>query len=125
MIRTLASLLLPLTAIAKKPSEDRFSKFHAKALSAAPLKLDDALYDKLTAIPRDYAVVVLLTALEIRFKCQLCRDFQPEWDLLARSWTKGDKAGESRVIFGTLDFLDGKNTFQSVCDELSPLYHAL
>jgi hypothetical protein len=107
--------LLPAAALAaKKPAADKFEQFHTKALSSAPLKLDDSVYAKLTAAPRDYSVAVLLTALEARFGCALCREFQPEWDLLSKSWTKGDKQGESRLIFGTLDFIDGKNTFQSV-----------
>jgi oligosaccharyltransferase complex subunit gamma len=110
------TFLLPLTAIAaKKSTVDRFQQFHTKALSSTPLKLVDSLYDQLTTTPRDYSVAVLLTALEARFGCALCQDFQPEWEILARSWTKGDKSGESRLIFGTLDFADGKNTFQSVC----------
>ena len=93
--RLLAVSLLPFTALAaKKPSNDRFSDFRAKSLSSTPLKLDDAVYNKLTQAPRDYAVAVLLTALETRFGCQLCREFQPEWDLLAKSWTKGDRTGE-------------------------------
>jgi oligosaccharyltransferase complex subunit gamma len=45
----------------------------------------------------------------------LCREFQPEWELLAKSWTKGDKKSESRLVYGTLDFTDGKATFQGVC----------
>lgn len=108
-------ILLPLTAFAaNKSAVDRFQEFHSKALSSAPLKLVDSIYDKLTATPRDYSVAVLLTALESRFGCQLCQEFQPEWEILARSWTKGDKSGESRLVYGTLDFADGKNTFQSV-----------
>ena len=113
--KALALSLLPLAALgAKKPAADKFEEFHSKALSSPPLKLDDATYGKLTSTPRDYSVAVLLTALEVRFGCQLCRDFQPEWDLLAKSWTKGDKKGESRLVYGTLDFVDGKGTFQSV-----------
>jgi oligosaccharyltransferase complex subunit gamma len=110
--QSLTLLLLPLTAFAaKKPVVDKFTDYHAKA---APLKLADSSYDKLIATPRDYSVAVLLTALESRFGCQLCREFQPEWDLLAKTWTKGDKTGTSRLVYGTLDFADGKNTFQSV-----------
>lgn len=113
--QTLVLGLLPLTAIAaKKESVDRFTDFHKKAQSSSPLKLTDSIYDKLTSAPRDYSVVVLLTALEQRFGCQLCREFQPEWELLAKSWAKGDKKGESRLIYGTLDFGDGKQTFTSV-----------
>lgn len=114
-LKGLVFSLLPVAAIAaKKPAVDKFQLFHSKALSSSPLKLDDAIYGQLTSAPRDYSVAVLLTALESRFGCQLCREFQPEWDLLSKSWTKGDKKGESRLIYGTLDFTDGKNTFQSV-----------
>lgn len=116
VFQALTALLLPLTALAaKKPSGDKFQEFHSKQVSAsAPLKLNDASYADLTTAPRDYSVAVLLTALEARFGCGLCQEFQPEWNLLAKSWVKGDRSGESRLVFGTLDFTDGKGTFQSV-----------
>ncbi|KAK6429703.1 oligosaccharyl transferase subunit ost3/OST6 [Oleoguttula sp. CCFEE 5521] len=120
----LTASLLPLTALAaKKAPTDRFGKFQSKALSSSSpaIKLDDASYADLTKAPRDYSVAVLLTALEARFGCGLCRDFQPEWDLLARSWTKGDKQGEGRLLYGTLDFSDGKGTFQSLQLQTAPV----
>lgn len=114
LLKLLAVSILSLGVFAaKRPKADRFADFHAQSLTA-PVKLNDKSYGELTKAPRDYAVAVLLTALEPRFGCQLCREFQPEWDLLARAWAKGDKAGDSRLVFGTLDFLDGKQTFQSV-----------
>ncbi len=108
------SLFAAGSLAAKKSNGDRFEEFHSKALSSTPVKITDASYGKLTNAPRDYTAFVLLTALESRFGCGMCRDFQPEWDLLARSWTRGDKAGESRLIFGTLDFADGRDTFMAV-----------
>lgn len=30
------------------------------------------------------------------------------------SWVKGDKVGELRVLFGILDFVDGREIFMSV-----------
>jgi hypothetical protein len=122
LLSLVTAALLPLAALAaKKPTGDLFSKYNAKQLSASgSFKLDDKTYGQLTKAPRDYSVAVLLTALEARFGCGLCNDFQPEYDLLAKSWSKGDKAGEGRLLFGTLDFLDGKATFQSVrCPEMS------
>ena len=108
--------LLPFNgSTAKKPSLAVFDDFHSRFLSSAPLILDDSSYDSLTKAPRDYGVAVLLTALEARFGCVLCRDFQPEWDILAKSWARGDKKGNTRMLFGTLDFTDGKATFQKVC----------
>lgn len=116
----LISYLLPLGALtAKTPKAERYDTFHAKQLSSsgAPLKLDDKSYSELTKSPRDYSVAVLLTALDARFGCALCHDFQPEWEALSKSWVKGDKNSESRLIYGTLDFTDGKDTFQRVCKE--------
>ena len=116
-----AIALLPFTSLAaKKPTTDRFADHHAKQLSnGGPVKLTDSTYDKLIKAPRDYSVAVLLTALDSRFGCNLCNEFQPEWELLSRSWAKGDKAGAGRLLFGTLDFTDGKATFQSVCQSVS------
>jgi len=109
----LSVLVLPLATFgAKKSADDRFTQIYSRPL---PVRLDDNSYQKLTAAPRDYAVAVLLTALEPRFGCTACRDFQPEWNIVGKSWQKGDKVGASKMLFGTLDFMDGKGTFQSVC----------
>ncbi|KAK4152127.1 magnesium transporter protein 1 [Chaetomidium leptoderma] len=113
---------LVATAAAKKtPPEERFNVYHAKALASAPVKLSDPSYRELTSSSRDYTVAVLLTAMESRYGCQLCREFQPEWELLARSWTSGDKKGESRLVFGTLDFGDGKDIFMSLGLQTAPV----
>lgn len=106
-----------LCLVASKPSKATFGRYQTQFLSSAPLKLDDVAYDELTITPRNYTSIILLTALEARFGCKLCKDFQPEWDLLARSWARGDKLGETRTVFGTLDFTDGKGTFQKVLED--------
>lgn len=110
-----ASMVLSGALAAKKTTEDRFNDFHAKALSSSPVKLTEVSYKSITGAPRDYSAAVLLTALDDKFQCQLCREFQPEWQLLGKSWTKGDKKAESRLLFGTLDFAEGREVFMSVC----------
>ena len=107
---------LPFGAFAAKSSSsaDRFQTFHTQSLSSSPLKLSDATYKKLTSAPRDYSVAVLLTALDAKYGCQLCAAFQPEWEILGKSWAKGDKKGDSRLILTTLDFSEGRETFMSV-----------
>ena len=109
-----ASLLVTAGYASQKDTIDTFDKLYPKSVSDTPVKLNDESYSKYTSKPRDYAVVVLLTALESRFGCTLCQTFQPDWDLLAKSWTKGDTDKETRLIFGTLDFVDGRNAFQAV-----------
>ncbi|KAK4466537.1 hypothetical protein QBC42DRAFT_216568 [Cladorrhinum samala] len=115
------SLLAGGSLAAKKTSEERFKSFHSKSLSSAPLKLSDASYRDLTSAPRDYTAAIVLTAMDARFGCQLCREFAPEWELLAKSWTKGDRAAESRLLFGTLDFLDGRDIFMSLGLQTAPI----
>ena len=125
LLTLLSTAIIPFVSsgvLAAKASSDdnsRFQHFHSQALSKTPLRLDDASYEDLTSGARNFSAAILLTALEPRFQCQLCREFQPEWDLLAKSWLRGDKKGESALVFGTLDFVDGKNAFQRV-REYSP-----
>jgi oligosaccharyltransferase complex subunit gamma len=109
-----ATLLVAGALAAKKSSAERFQDFHTKSKSSVPLKLSETTYKSLTSTPRDYSAAVLLTALETRFGCQLCQEFQPEYDVLSKSWAKGDAAGESRLLFSTLDFVDGRDIFVSV-----------
>ncbi|KAI9653019.1 MAG: oligosaccharyl transferase subunit ost3/OST6 [Alyxoria varia] len=123
-----ACLLTLLTVQAEDSSEgDHYAKFRAVATKASgSIKLDDTSYAKLTSTPRNHTSAILLTALDPRFGCNLCNDFQPEWDMLVKSWMRGDPEGDSRVVFGTLDFLDGKQTFQSLGLQTAPvliMYH--
>ncbi|KAF4966143.1 hypothetical protein FSARC_6142 [Fusarium sarcochroum] len=114
------ALLATGVVAAKKSSAERFNDFHAKQTST-PIKLKETSYKSLTSTPRDYSAAVLLTAADARFACQLCREFQPEWDLLGKSWAKGDKAGDSRLIFGTLDFTDGREIFVQLGLQTAPV----
>ena len=111
---SLASLLVAVGYASQKDGLHSFDKLYPQSLSETPIKLNDESYSRYTSKPRDYAVIVLLTALENRFNCALCQTFQPDWELLAKSWTKGDTNRETRLIFGTLDFIDGRNAFQAV-----------
>ncbi|KAL8968427.1 MAG: hypothetical protein Q9183_002462 [Haloplaca sp. 2 TL-2023] len=114
--------LLPwLCTAARSKTTDKFDRYYTRFSSSPPIKLDDASYEQLTAVPRDYTTAVLLTALQTRFGCQLCRDFQPEWDVLGQSWAKGIKGGSSRLLLGTLDFADGKGTFQKLMLQTAPV----
>ncbi|PNY27751.1 Magnesium transporter protein 1 [Tolypocladium capitatum] len=106
---------------AQTPAADRFNLFRRMGQSSPTIQLNSESYKQLTATPRDYSAAVLLTAVAPRFGCHLCRSFQPEWDLVGRSWTKGDKKAESRLIFGTLDFGDSRDIFLSLGLQTAPV----
>jgi oligosaccharyltransferase complex subunit gamma len=99
-------------AFAAKPKVDKFERFQSLSHGGS-VELNDNTYNEITTAPRDYFTAVLLTAIDSRFGCVLCREFQPEWDIIARSWNKG-QVEDPKMIFGTLDFTDGKETFKKV-----------
>ena len=107
-------LLAGLSGLAFAKAGSKFQTLLTRSQKTSPLKLDDASFAELTDAPRDFFSMVLLTALPAQFGCDLCRGYQPEYDVLAKSWAIGDKSGETRTLFGTLDFPNGKATFQKV-----------
>lgn len=116
----LALALVPLTALAaKKPAVS--STFDAYRSRPFPIELDEHSYDIVTSTPRDYWNAVLLTARPAKYACVLCRDFDPEWKVLANSWQKGDKQADSRLLFTTLDFDNGRNVFMKLQLQTAPI----
>lgn len=115
-----ASSILPI-AFAEKPASnspsklEKFQKLTADpAVSSAGLiKLNNALYKDITTAPRDYSVMVLLTAMDPHYQCVMCRLFGPEYALLAKSWSKEHPNGDA-LFFSELDFSNGKETFMKV-----------
>ncbi|KAF3919981.1 hypothetical protein AA313_de0209898 [Arthrobotrys entomopaga] len=82
--------------------------------------LNDQLFNELTLPPRNYTSVVLFTALDPRFGCVLCREFQPEYELVATNWFR-DHPKHDGLIFTVLDFSDGKATFQKLGMSTAPI----
>ena len=111
----LLAATLPIRAFAAKNSISAFDVYHKKP---SPVTLTEHTYDELTSAPRDYHTAVILTALDAKYACGICREFQSEWDVIAKSWQKGDRKGEHRVLFGTLDFDQGRNVFVKVGIEM-------
>jgi len=55
----------------------------------------------------------MFTALVSKFGCMLCKEVQPEYELLAKSWRGQHKTGDG-LLFSMLDFAKGHETFMKV-----------
>ncbi|KAJ5785743.1 uncharacterized protein N7503_010955 [Penicillium pulvis] len=118
---TLCLFLSVLSGVfAAKSTPDKFQKFHSLSRSG-PVDLDNASFEDLTTAPRDYYAAVILTAMDARYGCLMCREFDAEWDLISRSWNKGSKLDGLKVVFGTLDFDKGKTVFQKYMLQTAPV----
>lgn len=124
-MRLLGSIL-PLLAIrhivsgaaaaAAAEGDDKFAKLQQLSTKSKSgvLQLTNTLYDDITTAPRNYTAVLLLTALDSKFSCALCKEVQPEYELLSRNWQAQHRKGDG-LIFGMLDFAKGRETFMKVC----------
>jgi oligosaccharyltransferase complex subunit gamma len=122
MISLLSSIaLVPLfLSSALGATNSRFEDLRTKAF---PISLDDTKFAAITSAPRDYANVVLLTAMDSRFKCAACHQIAPEWESIAKVWQRNDKGGASRTIFTQVDFNDGRDTFQKLELQHAPVIY--
>ncbi|OAL38501.1 hypothetical protein AYO20_02150 [Fonsecaea nubica] len=124
LFRLLALTALTLTAgvSAKKvATTNKFDTYFAKQASSAPFELDEKSYYELTASPRDYSLAVLLTARDAKYACGICREFDPEWSILGKSWQKGDRNGDKRLLLSTIDFDQGRNVFMKLQLQTAPV----
>lgn len=114
--------LLSLTVAQK--AANKYQTFADLASSSKGAKgvvlLNDQLFGDLTGPHRNFTSVVLFTALDNRFGCVLCRDFQPEFDVLGNSWHKEHPKSDG-LFFGVLDFSVGKQTFQRLGMSTAPI----
>jgi len=62
----------------------------------------------------DGGILVQLTALGAQYQCAMCRDFDPEFAVVAQSWRKAHPRSDG-VFFATLDFAEGRQIFMRVC----------
>ncbi|EXJ53954.1 hypothetical protein A1O7_09291 [Cladophialophora yegresii CBS 114405] len=120
-LRLLALTALSLTAAVSARKAATTSKFDTYKSNSAPFELDETSYNDLTASPRDYSLAVLLTARDAKYACGICREFDQEWNILGRSWQKGDRSGQSRILFATLDFDQGRNVFMKLQLQTAPV----
>jgi oligosaccharyltransferase complex subunit gamma len=114
-ILSLLAIIPIVTAAAAAAAEDKLAKFStlvAKSKSGV-IPLNNALYTDLVGTPRNYTAAVLLTALDPKYGCHLCREFQPEYELLSKSWQAQHKGGDD-LFFAMLDFAKGRDTFVKV-----------
>ncbi|KAK9894104.1 hypothetical protein P389DRAFT_174114 [Cystobasidium minutum MCA 4210] len=109
----------------------RQSKFHSLAdKNSGIVHLTSALYDELIqdtpSNTRDYSVSIILTALNPKYGCQPCMQFDKEHKELARQWwnrkeNKKDRVKQMRHVFAVLDFEKGQEIFKRLGLSTAPL----
>lgn len=74
------------------------------------ITLNSNSYDRFTEGKRNYGLVVLLTALDAQLNCHPCRQFDPEFELVSKTFQKNKE--NNNLLFARLDFRDGQAVYQ-------------
>jgi len=106
----LTSILSTISVAVAADARDTWTDVALQS-SSNVVKLNDQNFDQLITPDRNYTSIIVLTALAPQFGCSLCRDFDPEFAIVAQSW-KSAYPSLDGVIFAKLDFAEGKPIFQ-------------
>ncbi|THH33922.1 hypothetical protein EUX98_g246 [Antrodiella citrinella] len=116
----LTLFILPFSLAAPKDSNaihDELVKL-AKANNGV-IKLDERTYDLLTSPKRTWSAAVQLTAMDAKRRCAPCKEFDPSFKEVGRSWSTVPAEERNSHFFATLDFDNGMTVFQ----KSAPIVH--
>ena len=125
LIHLVLGWALAITSLVVGDASERWSEIAASS-SSNIIRLDDQTFDQLVTIERNYtaigapqqlfpltALLVTFTALTPKFQCALCKEFAPEFRIVANSWRNAHPRSDG-VFFGLLDVEDGRKVFLRV-----------
>ncbi|KAJ3262237.1 oligosaccharyl transferase subunit ost3/OST6 [Boothiomyces macroporosus] len=78
--------------------------------SAAVINLNTESFNLFTESPRNYTVFALLTTTLTEHNCEPCRQFTPEYTLVAEGWKRVRESG--KMYFGVVDYKNAQPIFQ-------------
>ncbi|KAF9337971.1 oligosaccharyl transferase subunit ost3/OST6 [Podila minutissima] len=97
----------------------KVSRLEASALKGrGVIELDSTTFEEVMAAPRNYTMVVLFTAIAPEFQCVPCKNFDPEYRMVAAGWSK--LLNRSQLFFGVIDFKLGQEVFQKFSMNSAP-----
>jgi len=73
------------------------------------------------SVPRNYSVVVMMTALSPHRQCQVCRSAHDEFMIVANSF-RYSPAFQSQLYFAMVDFDEGSEIFQQLSLNSAPIF---
>ncbi|KAJ3022854.1 oligosaccharyl transferase subunit ost3/OST6 [Thoreauomyces humboldtii] len=121
--RFFALLLLVLSVASvhcrSATSAKKIDQLNSLLAKDTAIRLAAGDFDYVTAGPRNYSLIVSLTALAPEMGCVPCRAFEQEFNLVAYSWQR--KNIRNKLYFAQLEFNDGREVFQKLKVQSVPM----
>ncbi|XP_046325792.1 tumor suppressor candidate 3-like [Haliotis rufescens] len=71
--------------------------------------------------PRNYSMIVMLTALQAQRQCSVCRQANEEYTILANSWRYSQQFS-NKLFFALVDYDEGPDVFQNLKLNTAPVF---
>ncbi|KAJ3372025.1 oligosaccharyl transferase subunit ost3/OST6 [Allomyces arbusculus] len=120
----LATLIVALLLSVAVPRVDAYTmgfkhkKMASVTKESGVMILDANAFNVITEAPRNYSVVVVLTAMSPQIGCAACHQFEPEFK--AVSYSRSKTPGQHPLHFASIDFESGREVFQRLGLQSAP-----
>ncbi|XP_002167116.3 tumor suppressor candidate 3 [Hydra vulgaris] len=64
--------------------------------------------------PKNYSIILMLTALSPQRQCAICKEVNSEYQILASSWRYSNGFTSNKLFFAMVDFDEGSDVFQAL-----------
>lgn len=100
---------------------ERITKLTELSNQRSIIKLNNERYRELVkAAPRNYSIILMLTALNSARGCQVCQAAHEEYQVVADSWRI--TGGNDKVFFTMVDYDEGHDVFNSLKANTAPVF---
>lgn len=123
-IATFALLSIVLSTAADKniALEERVLQLEELSGRRAVIRLDNKKFQTyVKSIPRNYSIVIMMTALQGHRQCGACSEANHEYEIVANSW-RHSNAFSNNLFFAMVDYDDGPDVFNSLRINTAPVF---
>jgi len=109
---------------AQQSLAERVGELNRMSLKKSVIRLNTEkfrLFVGSKSLPRNYSVVVMMTALSPHRQCQVCRSAHDEFLIVANSF-RYSPAFQSQLYFAMVDFDEGSEIFQQLSLNSAPIF---
>ncbi|OQV20681.1 Magnesium transporter protein 1 [Hypsibius exemplaris] len=100
---------------------DRVQKLLELSNQRSIIKLNNEKYREFVkTLPRNYSVILMLTALNPSRGCQVCQAAHEEYQVVADSWRLS--GGSDKLFFTMVDYDEGHDVFNSLKANTAPVF---
>lgn len=132
-MKTLLSLLLVIltltinTVISSEATtlDERIQQLNEMTERRPVIKLNGDKFSKFIgsqSVPRNYSFIVMMTAMAPHRSCMICRQANDEFMITASSFRNSPHFDSKRLYFGSVDFDDGSDIFNSLGINSAPCF---